>query len=482
MSSLKEKAISGMMWNAVERFGSTFFLFLSNLVLARLLMPSDFGTVAMLMVFISISETIVDAGFGSALIQKKDVDEKDYSTVFIWNIFFSLFLYSILYICSPFIANFYNDSLLCNILRVQGIVIILNSFIIVQIAKLKKELNFRLIAKINLYSVVVGTIAAIICAFYGMGVWSLVVKMVLQSLIQVISYNCIVRKVFSIQFNFDRFLSMFKFGIFIFLNRLLNTLFNNIMTLIIGKFFSSSTLGYYNQGKKLEDLPRGTISSIIYNVAFSAFSIIKDDKERLCKSASSCMRCLALISTPVMMFAFIVAEPLIIVLYGEKWIPSVLYFRILCIGALVTSPLELNSEIINSIGKSKMSFNIRMFQRTIGTILMLFGVSFGMKGLLIAYVIGQLLSFFLSSLFTGKYVGYGILKQGIDILPSIIISFASVTLVYFIEYIINFNSYILNILTCLILYTIIYLLLSIVTYKSELLFIKDSLIKIIKKY
>ena len=123
MSSLKEKAISGMMWNAVERFGSTFFLFLSNLVLARLLMPSDFGTVAMLMVFISISETIVDAGFGSALIQKKDVDEKDYSTVFIWNIFFSLFLYSILYICSPFIANFYNDSLLCNILRVQGIVI-----------------------------------------------------------------------------------------------------------------------------------------------------------------------------------------------------------------------------------------------------------------------------------------------------------------------------------------------------------------------
>ena len=206
MSSLKEKAISGMMWNAVERFGSTFFLFLSNLVLARLLMPSDFGTVAMLMVFISISETIVDAGFGSALIQKKDVDEKDYSTVFIWNIFFSLFLYSILYICSPFIANFYNDSLLCNILRVQGIVIILNSFIIVQIAKLKKELNFRLIAKINLFSVVVGTIAAIICAFYGMGVWSLVVKVVLQSLIQVISYNCIVRKVFSIQYNFDRFL------------------------------------------------------------------------------------------------------------------------------------------------------------------------------------------------------------------------------------------------------------------------------------
>ena len=113
------------MWNAVERFGSTFFLFLSNLVLARLLMPSDFGTVAMLMVFISISETIVDAGFGSALIQKKDVDEKDYSTVFIWNIFFSLFLYSILYISSKFKAKFYNDSLLCKILRVQGIVIIL---------------------------------------------------------------------------------------------------------------------------------------------------------------------------------------------------------------------------------------------------------------------------------------------------------------------------------------------------------------------
>ena len=478
--SLKEKAISGMMWNAVERFGSTFFLFLSNLVLARLLMPSDFGTVAMLMVFISISETIVDAGFGSALIQKKDVDEKDYSTVFIWNIFFSLFLYSILYICSPFIANFYNDSLLCNILRVQGIVIILNSFIIVQIAKLKKELNFRLIAKINLFSVVVGTIAAIICAFYGMGVWSLVVKMVLQSLIQVISYNCIVRKVFSIQFNFDRFLSMFKFGIFIFLNRLLNTLFNNIMTLIIGKFFSSSTLGYYNQGKKLEDLPRGTISSIIYNVAFSAFSIIKDDKERLCKSASSCMRCLALISTPVMMFAFIVAEPLIIVLYGEKWIPSVLYFRILCIGALVTSPLELNSEIINSIGKSKMSFNIRMFQRTIGTILMLFGVSFGMKGLLIAYVIGQLLSFFLSSLFTGKYVGYGFIIQIKDIAPFLFFSIVA-SVICEIESIIFKLSDIFQLLIYLLTFILIYSLLVLCFCKNEKQVLIETICNKIKK-
>lgn len=469
-----------MMWNAVERFGSTFFLFLSNLVLARLLMPSDFGTVAMLMVFISISETIVDAGFGSALIQKKDVDEKDYSTVFIWNIFFSLFLYSILYICSPFIANFYNDSLLCNILRVQGIVIILNSFIIVQIAKLKKELNFRLIAKINLFSVVVGTIAAIICAFYGMGVWSLVVKMVLQSLIQVISYNWIVRKVFSIQFNFDRFLSMFKFGIFIFLNRLLNTLFNNIMTLIIGKFFSSSTLGYYNQGKKLEDLPRGTISSIIYNVAFSAFSIIKDDKERLCKSASSCMRCLALISTPVMMFAFIVAEPLIIVLYGEKWIPSVLYFRILCIGSLVTSPLELNSEIINSIGKSKMSFNIRMFQRTIGTILMLFGVSFGMKGLLIAYVIGQLLSFFLSSLFTGKYVGYGFVIQIKDIVPFLLFSIVA-SIICEIESTIFKFSDIIQLLIYLFTFILIYSLLVLCFCKNEKQVLIETICNKIKK-
>ena len=385
-----------------------------------------------------------------------------------------------MYICSPFIANFYNDSLLCNILRVQGIVIILNSFIIVQIAKLKKELNFRLIAKINLFSVVVGTIAAIICAFYGMGVWSLVVKVVLQSLIQVISYNCIVRKVFSIQYNFDRFLSMFKFGIFIFLNRLLNTLFNNIMTLIIGKFFSSSTLGYYNQGKKLEDLPRGTISSIIYNVAFSAFSIIKDDKERLCKSASSCMRCLALISTPVMMFAFIVAEPLIIVLYGEKWIPSVLYFRILCIGALVTSPLELNSEIINSIGKSKMSFNIRMFQRTIGTILMLFGVSFGMKGLLIAYVIGQLLSFFLSSLFTGKYVGYGFIIQIKDIAPFLFFSIVA-SVICEIESIIFKLSDIFQLLIYLLTFILIYSLLVLCFCKNEKQVLIETICNKIKK-
>lgn len=481
MSSLKEKAISGMMWNAVERFGSTFFLFLSNLVLARLLMPSDFGTVAMLMVFISISETIVDAGFGSALIQKKDVDEKDYSTVFIWNIFFSLFLYSILYICSPFIANFYNDSLLCNILRVQGIVIILNSFIIVQIAKLKKELNFRLIAKINLLSVIVGTIAAILCAVGGMGVWSLVVKMVLQSLIQVFCYwSNRVLTINRLSFNIDCFCDMFKFSIFIFLNRLINSGYNNILSLLVGKIFSAASLGYYSQANKLSDIPRSVISSIVNNVAFPAYSSINEDLSRLKVAASKSVKCLSLISVPVMICGIVVAKPLIILLFTDKWITSVEYFQILCIAGLSTTMMESNSVLLNSIGRSNISFYVRVFEGASDIVLMCIGIQYGMIGLLAAYALGQFLSFCIGSFFSGKYISYGFFSQIRDIAPFLFFSIVA-SVVCEIESIIFKLSDIFQLLIYLLTFVLIYSLLILCFCKNEKQVLIETICNKIKK-
>ena len=188
MSSLKEKAISGMLWSAVERFGSSAFMFIANLILARLLMPEDFGVVAMLMVFISISETIVNAGFCTALIQKKDIENIDCSTIFVWNTSFSVFLYIILFVLSPYISDFYNMEILKDVLRVQSIVIPVNSLSLVQLALFQKDLEFKIIAKNNLSSMLIGTLMGIVFAFLGYGVWSLVIKQVTTSFVQTALY------------------------------------------------------------------------------------------------------------------------------------------------------------------------------------------------------------------------------------------------------------------------------------------------------
>lgn len=421
-SELREKTISGMLWNAAERFGSSFFLFIANLVLARLLNPDDFGAIAMLMVFISLSETIVDAGFGSALIQKQNTDQRDYSTIFIWNICFAILLYILLFFSAPGIANFYDISILKDVLRVQSLIIPLNSFILVHIALQRKQLHFRQITKINLTAIIIGTVAGIIAAFFGAGVWSLVLKLLLTAVIQVYLYYGQSHWIFSFIFDYSRFKSMFSYASFVFLNRLTNTLYHNILTLIIGKYFNTASIGYYNQARKLQDIPRSALSSIVTNVTFPVFSQINGEIPRLKIIVRKCMRNLSYIAVPLTFVSVIIAEPLFILLFTAKWIQAVPYFQILCLGGIVISPLELNSDLLNAMGKSKLTFNIRIFQLLAGICILAVGTKFGMKGLIIGYIASQYLSFVVTCFFTGKHIGYGLRNQVKDLLPFVSLS------------------------------------------------------------
>ncbi len=422
MANLKERSISGMIWHAMERFGSSLFLFLANLILARLLSPDDFGAIAMLMVFISLSDTIVDAGFGSALVQKKDLERRDCSTIFVWNILFSLLLYVILFVAAPSIARFYDIEELRVVLRIQGLIVPINALALVHIALLKKQLNFKKIAKINLLAIVIGTLVGIMAAFYGAGIWSLVLKLLLTAIIQVVCYFSINCWQPSFAFDFSRFKTMFRFGGFILITRIINSVYHNALSLIIGKLFSSATLGYYNQARKLEDVPRSALSSVVNNVAFSAFSQISTDIPRLKNASSKCMRNMSFIAIPLMIWAIVVAKPLILILFTEKWTQSIIYFQILCIGGLAITPLELNTDILNSLGKSKTVFNIRLLQYVTSICFMLILGKLGMTGLLTAYIMGLSLSFIVAAQLTNKYIGYGLLKQIGDIMPFLLAS------------------------------------------------------------
>lgn len=476
-SELREKTISGMLWNALERFGSAFFLFLANLVLARLLSPDDFGAIAMLMVFISLSEAMVDGGFGSALIQKQSCTQRDYSTIFVWNIVFALILYGILFVSAPVIADFYNIEILKDILRLQGLVIPLNSLTLVHIAFLRKRLKFKKLTKVNLLAIIVGTIVGVVSAFYGAGVWSLVLKLLLTAVIQVICFYTMKSWTPSFIFDYSRFKSMFRFASFIFLNKMINTIYHNILSLIIGKCFNAATLGYYNQARKLEDIPRSTLSSIVNNVSFPVFSQINNDIPRLREAASKCMRNISFIAVPCMIGAMVVAKPLFIVLFTTKWFQAVPYFQLLCLGGLILTPLELNSELLNAIGRSGISLNIRIFQQCVSLVVLLLGIQFGMIGLLIAYVVGQYFGFVLAGIFSGRFIGYGLLRQIKDIYPFIGVSMIAVCFaVVPLRFIIDVDNFVL-LLIQIILFIVAYVGVSIILKFREI----DIYINIIRE-
>lgn len=332
--SLKHTVLSGMVWNAIERFGASLFLFISNLVLARLLSPDDFGCIAMLLVFISVSDAIIDGGFGSALIQKKNTTATDYSTVFYWNLLLSFLLYAVLYLCAPAIAGFYNIPLLDNVLKVQGIVLIINALVLIQQNILKKQIAFKKIAKINLTAIVAGTGMGILLAFLGCGIWSLVVKSLATGMVQCGIYWLGNKWRPEWVFSWKSFTGLFRYGSFMFLNSIANSLYYSALSLIIGRCFSSVELGYYSQANKLQDVPRNSISSVVTNVTFPVFSNIQEDRAKLRNAFSKCIRSVAFIQFPIIMVLIITARPLVAVLFTDKWLPMVPYFQILAFAGL----------------------------------------------------------------------------------------------------------------------------------------------------
>ena len=456
--TLRERTISGMIWNAMERFGGSLFLFISNLVLARLLSPDDFGCVGMLLVFISVSDAVVDGGFGSALIQKKNPTAIDYSTVFYWNILLSFFLYGILYLSSPIIADFYRIPLLSDVLKMQGIVLLFNAFTLVQQNVLKKQIAFKKIAKINLSAIVIGTCTGILFAFAGFGVWCLVIKSLTTALVQCIIYWTSSHWRPQWVFSWVSFKSLFRFGSFVFFTSIVNTLYANIISLIIGKSFSAITLGYYTQARKLEDIPRQSLSAVVQNVTFPVFSQMQDNLNQLREAMRKCLKALAFITFPLMLLMFIIAEPLFLLLFTEKWRPSVPYFQILCMYGYIMVIIELNGNVLKSLGEGKFFLLARTLQKVIGILLVLGGLKWGMKGLLAGYVLSQYVGFIILTTVSGRVIQYGTLQQMKDLFPIFIISITTAAITYFLTSLLSGAHYLILLAFGIVVYIVIYLI------------------------
>lgn len=380
-------AKTGLFWSLISRFGTLFITFLSNLILVRLLSPQDFGTVGILLVFIAVATTLLDGGLGTALIQKSNPTKDDYSTVFTFNIFISIFLYSVLFCSAPYIANFYNISIITSILRTQGLVLIINAFRIIQYNLIIKKLEFKKLAIVDITSATIGSLCGIIMAKSGLGIWSLVFNNLLYSLVFTIIVNICGNWHPKLQFEISNFRQLFSFGGMIMLSNILDSIYKNIQHAIIGKMFNTATVGYYSQAKKLEEIPVLGITSAVNSVFFPIFSLMQNDKQKICDALCKSTSIISYLLFPIMILVIFIAKPLIEIIYTSKWDESISLFQLLCIAGMIMPITMLNLNVIKSRGKGKLFLFLQITQITIGLTSMIVGAHWGIKGLIGGYII-----------------------------------------------------------------------------------------------
>lgn len=479
-SNLKDKTVSSMIWNAIQRFGTMALSFISNLILARILAPSDFGAIGMLSIFIVLSEQFIDGGLGSALIQKKDPSQADYSTVFYWNMSISLLLFILIQFAAPSIAAFYNMPILTDILRVVSVVIIINAFSVVQTNILTKQLSFKVLARINLISTLIGVVLSIIFAYLGYGIWSLVIKSLATALVTASLLWIFNTWRPSLVFSLNSMKGLFGFGSLMLLSNLLNALFENIQGLIIGKKYTAQDMGLYSQAKKVDELPSRSISQIVTRVSFPVFSQIADDKNKLVSAVRNNIICTTYLIFPLQFMLICVADHLFIVLFTEKWLAAVPYFRIFCIYSMFISLNAINTNVYKALGKSNIYFWVQLVKKILALFLIVMGMNYGVKGMTWATSISGILWWIISSIINGRLIKYGLFSQIKDIVIPFVISAVICLGVFLILRTLQFNhfgSLALGMVSYIALYLLFSIILKLKPYKIYLDIIISRILK-----
>lgn len=479
--NLKQKTVSGMIWSAVQKFGNMGISFVSNIVLARMLTPDDYGCIGMLAIFILVSNTFVDGGFGSALIQKKEPTQKDYSTIFWWNIFISTLLYGILFLNAPLIADFYHMPLLCSVLRVQGIILIINSLNIIQTNQLRKQLKFKRLANVTIIAHTIAALTAIVLAWKGWGVWALVAQQIIGSSVISLILWYINKWIPDFCFSKESFKKLFGFGSFILCSNLLNTFCNNIQGLLIGRFFSPAMMGYYTQAHKLESLASHSFTTVIEQVSYPVLSKFQSDNNSLKNVLYKLASTLVYISFPLMLLLILLAEPLILFLYGEKWMTSVPYFQILCIAGTSATFHGVHYYAVACKGKSRDLFVYTILKRFLALIVLVVGMYlWQMEGLIWGVAVGAWIISIVNAWLVSKHIGYTLFQQFKDLLPIMLLSITTFIIVYLISESFELKIYIKSIII-ICSYALLYLGLSYLFKINAYFLIKESLMNYYRK-
>lgn len=479
--NLKDTVASGMIWNALQKYSTIGVYFISSIILARLLTPFDYGCIGMLDIFIAIATIMIDGGFGAALLQKKRPTQEDYSTIFYWNIFISSLLYGVLYVSAPIIADFYKIPLLSSVLRVQGIILFINALKMVQSNQLKKRFSFKPMSITVIISSIISVIVTIVLAYLGFGVWALVVQNILIALLPMIAFWCIAKWKPLFLFSRTSFKELFGFGGFMFLTNIVNTISDNLQGLLIGRFYSPATMGYYSKAKTTEGLASTGISQIMDSMSLQLYSEVQDDLPTLVVILKKLTSTLAYITSPIIISLMLIAKPLFIILYSERWVPCVPFFQILAIAGLAICLQAVNLQAIAAIGKSKVLFSWTLMKRLINIGFILVGLFIGgIYGLLWGMVIGTWMSYFINAWLVSKNIGYKMKAQLYDLLPIIFVSICAIIPVLFTKS--YLDMFTVTPFLLMIVFIVLYILFSVLFKIQAFIYCKDLMPYFINKF
>ena len=445
--NLKHKAASGMVWTALQKYSTMFIQFISGIILARLLTPYDYGCIGMLSIFMVLAENFIDSGFGSALIQKKKPTQEDYSTVFYWNLGMAVVLYAVLYLCAPAISRFYNIPLLCSVLRVQGLVLFIYAFNIVQRNQLKKKLNFKVLSIVTIITSLISLSVTIYMAYKGFGVWALVAQNMITAAIPAIVFWFFIKWRPIWTFSWQSFRELFGFGFYMFLTHLTNTFGRKIVHLLIGKIYSPITLGYYSKAINTEQLVSRSISSVMTQVTYPLYAQVQDNKILMSNMIKRLTMTISYLTYPMTALLMLTAKPIFVLLYSDRWLPSVPYFQVICLVGLSECLQSLNTQTIAAIGKSRLMFIWTFVKRTIGLIFIVGGLYFfKMKGLLAGVVIYNWFCYFVNIGLVSKHIGYRWTQQLYDLFPVTVVTVFSAGISFLTGYYCHLNLYLVGFL------------------------------------
>ena len=420
--SLRKQATEGLVWTFAQQFGNQIIGFIVSIILARILLPEEFGLIGMVLVFVTIGISLTDAGLTQSLIRDKDVDQDDLSTVFFFNLAASILVYFLIFFTAPYIANFYDQEVLINIIRVLTLTFIISAFGAVQNTRLTKLMNFKTQMMISLPSTIASGFLGVFLAYTGFGVWSLVWMRIAATTIATIQLWLYSNWKPSFIFNLEKFKDHFNFGYKLTLSGLLDTIFNNIYVIVIGKYFAASQVGFYTRAQTMQKLPVSNIANALNKVTYPLFAQIQNDNVRLKRVYKQIMQMVVFIIAPILIFSAVLAEPIFRLLLTEKWLPAVPYFQILCVSGILYPLNSYNLNVLKVKGRSDLFLKLEVIKKSLIALSIVIAIQFGIYGLLFSQAILSIVAFYINSYNTEKFINYSSWEQTKDILPIILMA------------------------------------------------------------
>ena len=432
--SLKDKTVKGTFWSAADAFLGQGVSFFVGLVLARLLNPEEYGLIGIVTIFTTIMLGIVDSGFSNALIRKQDVTDKDYNTLFFFNLIVSVILFVLLFACAPYIALFFERPQLVGLVRVMGVLLLLQALSIVQNTILTKRIDFKTKTKASVISAILSGVLGIVMAFAGFGVWSLVAQQLSRQLIYTVCLWIYNKWLPRLSFDIQSLHYMWGFGWKLMVSGLLDRIWNQMYQVVVGKFYTPATLGQYSRAKEYASIFSLNLTSIVQRVSFPVLSEIQSEKERMVFGYRRIIKITMFMTAVLMISMGAIAEPLIYCLIGPQWHEAATYLPLICVSMSIYPLHAINLNMLQIQGRSDIFLILEIVKKVIAIGPLCLGIFVSIYWMLIGSIILGFISFFLNSYYTGKELGYTSWMQLMDVAPSYGLSFLIALCVFFFKY------------------------------------------------